>query len=199
MLLNVVIPQVLWFRRVRTNPVLLFLVAFSINVGMWVERFVIVITSLHRDFTPSAWGMFYPDGLGLGDAVRQHGAVPYAAVPLHPLPADDLDFRNARIGRRTGESRRMKTGTSIYGLVAEFETHEQLLEAATKARERGYRRMDGYTPFPVEGLPEALGRKRTLVPLVVLLGGIFGGIGRLLHGMVCERGQLPAEHRRTAA
>ena len=60
MLLNVVIPQVLWSRRIRMNPVLLFLVAFSINVGMWVERFVIVITSLSRDFTPSAWNMFYP-------------------------------------------------------------------------------------------------------------------------------------------
>jgi molybdopterin-containing oxidoreductase family membrane subunit len=60
MLFNVVIPQVLWSRRVRMNPVLLFLVALSINIGMWVERFVIVITSLHRDFTPSAWGFFVP-------------------------------------------------------------------------------------------------------------------------------------------
>ncbi len=60
MLLNVVIPQLLWSRRIRTNTALLFLVALSINVGMWVERFVIVITSLHRDFDPSSWGMFYP-------------------------------------------------------------------------------------------------------------------------------------------
>jgi hypothetical protein len=60
MVLNVAIPQLLWIRRVRTGPVLLFLVAFSINIGMWVERFVIVVTSLTRDFTPSAWGMFYP-------------------------------------------------------------------------------------------------------------------------------------------
>jgi molybdopterin-containing oxidoreductase family membrane subunit len=60
MVLNVVVPQVLWLRRVRTNLLLLFLVSFSINVGMWLERFVIIITSLHRDFTPSAWGMFYP-------------------------------------------------------------------------------------------------------------------------------------------
>jgi hypothetical protein len=71
----------------------------------------------------------------------------------------------------------MNMRTTIYGLMAEFETHEQVLTAAKKARERGYRCMDGYTPFPVEGLPEALGRKRTLVPLVVLLGGIFGGVG----------------------
>jgi Ni/Fe-hydrogenase subunit HybB-like protein len=60
MILNVVIPQVLWLRRVRTNLVLLFLVALSINIGMWVERFVIIITSLNRDFMPSAWHLFIP-------------------------------------------------------------------------------------------------------------------------------------------
>lgn len=60
MLFNVVVPQVLWSRRVRTNLVALFFVALSVNIGMWVERFVIVITSLHRDFVPSSWGMYFP-------------------------------------------------------------------------------------------------------------------------------------------
>lgn len=67
--------------------------------------------------------------------------------------------------------------TQLHGLIAEFETHHQLIDAARKARDHGFTRMDGYTPFPVEGLPEALGRKRTLMPLVVLLGGITGGLG----------------------
>ncbi|HEX4667767.1 MAG TPA: NrfD/PsrC family molybdoenzyme membrane anchor subunit [Chthoniobacterales bacterium] len=60
MLCNVLVPQALWSARIRRNPLTLFIVAFFINVGMWIERFVIVITSLHRDFMPSAWGMFYP-------------------------------------------------------------------------------------------------------------------------------------------
>jgi Ni/Fe-hydrogenase subunit HybB-like protein len=60
MLTNVLLPQLLWLRRVRTNLVSLFFVALSINVGMWLERFVIVVTSLHRDFTPSAWRMYTP-------------------------------------------------------------------------------------------------------------------------------------------
>ncbi len=59
-LTNVLIPQALWFRRVRTRPLLLFLVALSVNIGMWLERFVIVITSLHRDYVPSMWRMYYP-------------------------------------------------------------------------------------------------------------------------------------------
>src|SRR5258708_31397280 len=59
-LFNVLIPQLLWSRRIRTNSVSLFLVALSVNLGMWLERFVIVIVSLHRDFLPSSWGIFAP-------------------------------------------------------------------------------------------------------------------------------------------
>jgi Ni/Fe-hydrogenase subunit HybB-like protein len=55
---NGVMPQTLWFKRVRTNVPLLFLIALIVNVGMWLERYVIVVTSLSRDFLPSAWGMY---------------------------------------------------------------------------------------------------------------------------------------------
>jgi Ni/Fe-hydrogenase subunit HybB-like protein len=57
---NILTPQLLWFRRVRTSTLGLFAVAMVVNVGMWLERFVIVVTSLHRDFLPSSWGMYYP-------------------------------------------------------------------------------------------------------------------------------------------
>jgi Ni/Fe-hydrogenase subunit HybB-like protein len=57
---NVLIPQTLWLKRVRSSVPLLFAAALVINVGMWLERFVIVVTSLHRDFLPSSWGMYYP-------------------------------------------------------------------------------------------------------------------------------------------
>lgn len=59
-LCNVVVPQALWSRRVRTHAGWLFLVAAFINIGMWLERFVIIIQSLHRDFLPSSWGSFGP-------------------------------------------------------------------------------------------------------------------------------------------
>ena len=55
---NVLIPQVLWIRKVRLNPPMLFGTSLVILFGMWLERFVIVITSLHRDFLPSSWGMY---------------------------------------------------------------------------------------------------------------------------------------------
>ena len=57
---NLFIPQVLWVRKMRTSPVWLFLISFVILVGMWLERFVIVVVSLTRDFVPSSWGMYYP-------------------------------------------------------------------------------------------------------------------------------------------
>jgi molybdopterin-containing oxidoreductase family membrane subunit len=57
---NGIAPQILWIKRIRTNVVWLFVVAMIVNVGMWLERFVIVVTSLHRDFLPSSWGMYYP-------------------------------------------------------------------------------------------------------------------------------------------
>ncbi len=60
MLCNGLAPQVLWFRRMRTNPLVLFIVALIVSVGMWLERFVIVVTSLHRTYLPSRWGMYYP-------------------------------------------------------------------------------------------------------------------------------------------
>jgi hypothetical protein len=57
---NIFIPQLLWIRRLRTSPVALFLISGVILVGMWLERFVIIVMSLHRDFLTSSWGMYYP-------------------------------------------------------------------------------------------------------------------------------------------
>jgi molybdopterin-containing oxidoreductase family membrane subunit len=56
---NVLIPQVLWFRAVRYSPIALWIVALLVNVGMWAERYLIVVVSLHRDFLPSSWGQFH--------------------------------------------------------------------------------------------------------------------------------------------
>src|SRR5438552_4620949 len=57
---NIFIPQLLWIRKMRTNPVWLFMISFVILVGMWLERFVIVVLSLSPDFLTSSWGMYYP-------------------------------------------------------------------------------------------------------------------------------------------
>jgi hypothetical protein len=74
----------------------------------------------------------------------------------------------------------MKPRTPIYGVMAEFETAEQILGATRRAREAGYRAMDAYTPYPVEGLANELGLSRTRVPFVVLAAGLVGAAAGFL-------------------
>jgi hypothetical protein len=69
---------------------------------------------------------------------------------------------------------------SVYGLMAEFENPNALVAATYRAHYEGYRRMDAYSPFPIEELHEALGVHHTRLPLIVLIGGIVGGIGGYL-------------------
>jgi hypothetical protein len=68
----------------------------------------------------------------------------------------------------------------VYGLMAEFDTPEALLEAAQRTYNDGYRRMDAYSPFPVDGLAEAVGFHHTRLPLIVLIGGVLGAVGGFL-------------------
>ena len=57
---NVFVINTLWIKKLRTNTAYLFVVSLIVGVGMWLERFVIIVTSLNRDFVPSSWGMYYP-------------------------------------------------------------------------------------------------------------------------------------------
>ena len=59
-LCNILVPQLLWIKKVRLSTMWLFVISMFINVGMWLERFIIVVTSLHRDFMPSSWDMYHP-------------------------------------------------------------------------------------------------------------------------------------------
>ena len=70
---------------------------------------------------------------------------------------------------------RVMSGT--YGVIAEFTTAQELLDAALAAREAGYTQTDAFSPFPIHGLHEAVGMHTTRLPMLVLVGGIIGGIG----------------------
>jgi Ni/Fe-hydrogenase subunit HybB-like protein len=59
-LCNIITPQFLWIKKVRSNLLWLWIISFIVSIGMWLERFVIVVTSLHRDYLPSSWGMYQP-------------------------------------------------------------------------------------------------------------------------------------------
>ncbi|HEY9899072.1 MAG TPA: DUF3341 domain-containing protein [Pantanalinema sp.] len=87
---------------------------------------------------------------------------------------------------------------ALYGVMACFETQEEVLDAAKHARAAGYRRMDAFTPYPIEGLSEAIGFERIRLPLLVLIGGICGCVGgfgmqyvAMVHGYPYDVGGRP--------
>ncbi|MFA6954947.1 MAG: NrfD/PsrC family molybdoenzyme membrane anchor subunit [Thermoanaerobaculia bacterium] len=70
---NVLIPQIFWFRAMRRNLMVVFIIAIFVNIGMWFERFVIIVTSLHRDFLPSAWSSYTPTPIEVATLIGSFG------------------------------------------------------------------------------------------------------------------------------
>lgn len=70
---NVISPQLFWFKRIRTSIPISWVLSIVVNIGMWFERFVIIVTSLHRDYIPSSWAMFYPSWVDVGVFVGSIG------------------------------------------------------------------------------------------------------------------------------
>src|SRR5712692_853326 len=83
-----------------------------------------------------------------------------------------IDLQSAILGVLAMNEKRR-----LYGLMAEFEEPTTIVAAARRAHDEGYRRMDAYTPFPIEELTEAIGFTHTKLPLIVLIGGIVGCLG----------------------
>ena len=112
---NVVVPQLLWFRRVRHNMALVFALSLLVNVGMWFERFVIIVTSLHRDFLPANWSAYAPTVVEVATLVGSFGLfftlfllfcrfVPVIAIAeVKGAMAADLHDREARHERPAHE------------------------------------------------------------------------------------------------
>jgi len=63
---NLIVPQLFWVRKIRINPTAIFIISILINIGMWFERFIIIVSSLHRDFLPSSWAMYSPSMVEIG-------------------------------------------------------------------------------------------------------------------------------------
>ena len=85
---NFLVPQLLWSKRLRRNLAVIFTVCMFVNVGMWLERFVIIVTSLHRDFVPSSWEMYYPtiwDFMTLFGTIGLFGTLMFVFVRVLPL------------------------------------------------------------------------------------------------------------------
>jgi hypothetical protein len=84
--------QALWFRAIRYSSAALVVVAASVTLGMWLERFMLVESTLYRDFLPAAWQVYVPS-FWEGHLRRHDRPVLFPIFPVHPAPADDLDVR----------------------------------------------------------------------------------------------------------
>ncbi len=94
-LFNILLPQVLWFPKIRAKTGWLFLISLVILVGMWLERFVIIVTSLHRDLPAIVLGPLHGDALGLRGVLRNDRPLLHRDVYFHSHHAGDFHLRNA--------------------------------------------------------------------------------------------------------
>ncbi len=181
---NVAVPQVLWSRRFRREPWALFTVAIFINIGMWFERFVIIVTSLQRDALPSSWDMYSPTWVEILIFAGSFGIFGtlfllfLRYVPLVPMSEVKL-LRHPPEPEPPPPAPPPPAPEETAGLVAEFGGAEQLKRAAAGLRDAGYRRFETHAPFPIHGMDKAMGLKRSGVGWYTLGGAAAGALAAL--------------------
>ena len=176
---NVLTPQFLWMKT-HSNECR----AAVHHLAHCQRRHVARAIRHRRHVAPPRFSSFvvgpvHADDVGLGDVHRHDRSFPRAVVPVPAVPPDDLDLRDANVGPgcETGGWAMKPSGRPvIYGLMAEFENSHSLVEAARRSHHEGYRRMDAYSPIPIEELHDALHMHDNRLPKIVLAGGIFGGL-----------------------
>jgi molybdopterin-containing oxidoreductase family membrane subunit len=198
---NVILPQLFWFKKIRTNLVAVFILSICVNIGMWFERFVIVVTSLHRDFLPANWGFYSPTWVELLTLAGSFGffltlfLLFVRFVPLVAMaevksvipqadPHDPLSRLKDAVPAAVEEAKPEAPGpaqpTQRLGLLAEFETSAEIMNAAQKVRDAGYRYWDVFTPFPIHGMDDAMGLRDSPVGWFAFVGGVLGCGGGML-------------------
>jgi hypothetical protein len=205
---NVISPQIFWFKKARTSIPILFAASIVINIGMWFERFVIIVTSLHRDFLPSSWGYFSPTVWDIACLLGSFGlfftmfclfvrfvpmvataevktVLPQAHVHPHVVererqesfavqpPVQPVAGAEARSRWSLPMLPQLPAGPH-YGILAQFATPDDLYRACERVRDAGYTKWDAHTPFPIHGLPKAMGLRRSKLPWIVLGMGLTG-------------------------
>jgi hypothetical protein len=179
---SVAVPQLFWSGKVRRNMVLVFILSLLVNLGMWCERSVIIVTSLSRDYLPSSWGFYSPSVVEIFTFFGTFGvfAVLFLLfirfLPIMAVAELKASLPEAGPGARSGLPLAGSPGHArrSYGLMAAFESPKRVLLAAERVRDAGFRKWDCITPYPVRGLDRAMGIGRSRVPRASLAGGIAG-------------------------
>jgi len=133
-----------------------------VNVGMWLERYVIIVVSLHRDFVPSSWGMYSGSIWDWGMFLGTMGLfLTLFFLFIRFLPMISIFEMRTMLPRRRCRRSTHEGASSVYGLLAEFADLNELVRATRATVDAGYRHVDAYTPVPVEEVSEILASTTT--------------------------------------
>jgi len=189
---NVVVPQFFWFRRFRRSPAMIFVLAGLVNVGMWFERFVIIVTSLHRDALPASWDMYHPTWVEILTLIGTFGIfvflyllfvrflpmiAMYEVKTVMPEPDEPATTPPAETLPRVAGVEEVHAPVAM---VAEFPGPKSLVRAAGALSEAGYRRFDAHSPYPIHALGKAMRQRRSRLGVWTLGGALFGLVAAIV-------------------
>ena len=175
---NIVLPQLLWFKKLRRSITFSVCVALVVCVGMWFERFVIIVTSLHRGYLPSSWTMFSPTWVDIGIFVGTLGFffllfLLYArSFPM--IAQAEVKGVSGQVSGDRCQGTDVSGQESLNSYLLTLTSPEELLDKIKELKSEGKEIQEVYTPFYVHGLDEALGLKRTRLGKVTFLYGLIG-------------------------
>ena len=203
---NVLLPHLFWFVRVRRTFAAVFVISLLINVGMWFERFIIIVSSLERDFLPSRWASYQPSSIEIATLIGSFGLfftcfllfcrfvpviaiaeikgvleTPDSAAGLEPARHQRSDAEEGGAPAAPGES---GAGRSVPAppvgrgrlIVSVFEREADVIQATAAARKQGLEIADVFGPYASHGLDRALGLRPTRLPWVCFLLGLSGAV-----------------------
>ena len=175
---NIVLPQLLWFKKLRRSIAFSVCVALVVCVGMWFERFVIIVTSLHRGYLPSSWTMFSPTWVDIGIFVGTLGFffllfLLYArSFPM--IAQAEVKGVSGQVSGDRCQGTDVSGQESLNSYLLTLTSPEELLDKIKELKSEGREIQEVYTPFYVHGLAEALGLKRTRLGKATFLYGLIG-------------------------
>lgn len=175
---NIVLPQLLWFKKLRRSITFSVCVSLVVCVGMWFERFVIIVTSLHRGYLPSSWTMFSPTWVDIGIFVGTLGFffllfLLYArSFPM--IAQAEVKGGRCQVSGDKCQVSAVREQESLNSYLLTLNSPEELLDKIKELKSEGKEIQEVYTPFYVHGLAEALGLKRTHLGKATFLYGLIG-------------------------
>jgi molybdopterin-containing oxidoreductase family membrane subunit len=181
LLCNVLLPQLFWFSRVRAYLPAVFIIAILVNVGMWFERFIIIVASLERDFLPSSWSSYAPTSIEIATLLGSFGLfftcflIFCRFLPMIAMAEIKgvLEHRS-RSRLSEGDAKPQAAHPTAKTVRATFAEAEDLVESVRAVRERNWPIDDIYCPYAVHGLEEALGWRRSRLSAACFAFGLLG-------------------------